>query len=98
MNTTLLFASEKVNRLVRTITNKLGTHGLPLFSFAGSPLISACLVFAALSKTLFSASDAGYAWHEEAHFAAPQGWNQCLHWGLIHVLHVSGDNAVHLSW
>src|SRR6266849_1738713 len=97
MNTMSFFASKEVNHLVHTITNELGTRGLPLSSFVALPLISARLMFAALSKTLFPVLDAGYTWCEKARFAAPQGWNQCLCWGLVHVLRVSGGNAIHLS-
>jgi hypothetical protein len=50
----VILGLEEVNRLVRTVTDELGTCGLATLSaFPALPLMSAHLVFTALSKLFF---------------------------------------------
>jgi hypothetical protein len=50
----VILGLEEVNRLVRTVTDELGTCGLTTLSaFPALPLISAHLVFTAISKLFF---------------------------------------------
>jgi hypothetical protein len=54
INTHIILGHEEVNRLVRTVTDELGTRGLTtLSSFPALPLISARLVFTAFSWRFF---------------------------------------------
>lgn len=98
---------EEVNRLVRTLTDELGTRGLTTpFLFSSLALdISSSRVRRLIQSFLrtcvsFPAPDAEYTWREEARFAAPPELAICLRWGLARVLRVSGGNAVHglISW
>ncbi len=98
---------EEVNRLVRTVTEELGTRGLTtpfLFSSLAIDIISARVrrLIQAFLRTCVSypAPDAEYTWREEARFAAPPELAMCLRWGLARILRVSGGNAVHglISW
>ena len=98
---------EEVNRLVRTVTDELGTRGLTTpFLFSSLALdISSSRVHRLIQSFLrtcvsFPAPDAEYTWREEARFAAPPELAMGRRWGLARVLRVSGGNAVHglISW
>jgi hypothetical protein len=98
---------DEVNRLVRTVTEELGTRGLTtpfLFSSLAIDINSARvrrLIQAFLHTCVsFPAPDAEYTWREEARFAAPPELAMCLRWGLARVMRVSGGNAVRglISW
>jgi hypothetical protein len=89
MNTTSFFASEEVNRLVRTVTDELGTRGLPLSSFVASPLISARLVFAALSKPFISCVRCGIRMARRGPFCSTLSLHQCVFVGVLSVFYVS---------
>jgi hypothetical protein len=98
---------DEVNRLVRTVTDELGTRGLTtpfLFSSLAIDINSARvrrLIQAFLHTCFpFPAPDAEFTWREEARFAAPPELAMCLRWGLARVMRVSGGNAVRglISW
>ena len=98
---------DEVNRLVRTVTDELGTRGLTtpfLFSSLAIDINSARVrrLIQAFLRTCVSypAPDAEYTWREEARFAAPPELAMCLRWGLARVLRVSGGSAVRglISW
>jgi Domain of unknown function (DUF1708) len=98
---------DEVNRLVRTVTEELGTRGLTtpfLFSTLALDVNSSGvrrLVQAFLRTCVsFPAPDAERTWREEARFAAPPELAMCLRWGLSRVLRVSSGNAVRglISW
>jgi Meiotically up-regulated protein Msb1/Mug8 domain len=98
---------DEVNRLVRTVTDELGTRGLTtpfLFSSLAIDINSARVrrLIQAFLRTCvsFPAPDAEYTWREEARFAAPPELAMCLRWGLARVLRVSGGSAVRglISW
>jgi len=95
----------EVNRLIRTVTEELGTRGLTtpfLFSSLGTVLIDIISarvrrIIQAFLRTCVSypVPDAEYTWREEARFAMPPELTMCLRWGLAHILRVSGCHAVH---
>jgi len=92
---------DEVDRLVHTVTEKLGTRGLTTpFLFPGLALdVNSSGVRRLIQAFLrtcgsFPAPDAEHTWHEEARFAAPAELAMCLRWGLARVLRVSGGNAV----
>jgi len=103
----VVLSLDEVNRLVRTVTEELGTRGLTtpfLFSSLAIDTNSARvrrLIQAFLCTCVsFPAPDAEYTWREEARFAEPPELAMCLRWGLARVMRVSGGNAVRglISW
>lgn len=92
---------DEADRLVRTLTDELGSRGLTTpFIFSSLALdISAAgvrrLVQAFLRTCVpFPAPDADKKWNEEAKFAGPHELGMCLRWGLARVVRIVGGNAV----
>jgi hypothetical protein len=103
----IVLGLDEVDRLVRTVTDELGTRGLTtpfLFSNLALDVNSSGvrrLIQAFLrSCVAFPALDAERTWREEARFAAPPELAMCLRWGLARVLRVSGGHAARglISW
>ena len=98
---------DEVDRLVRTVTEELGTRGLTtpfLFSSLALDVNSSGVrrLIQAFLRTCvsFPALDAERTWRDEARFAAPPELAMLLRWGLARVLRVSGGHAVRglISW
>ena len=95
---------EQVNSLVHTITEEPSTCELTIpFLFSSLTLdVNSLSVYHPIQAFLrtclpFPTLDTECTWHnshDEVCFAAPAGLARCLHWGLVHILHVSGDNAM----
>ena len=98
---------DEVDRLVRTVTDELGTRGLTtpfLFSSLALDVNSSGVrrLIQAFLRTCvsFPTLDAERTWREEARFAAPPELAMCLRWGLARVLRVSAGHAARglISW
>ena len=98
---------DEVDRLVRTVTDELGTRGLTtpfLFSSLALDITSSGVrrLIEAFLRTCvaFPALDAEYKCREEARFAAPPELAMYLRWGIAPVLRVSGGHAARglISW
>ncbi|KAF8258940.1 hypothetical protein EI94DRAFT_1066976 [Lactarius quietus] len=103
----IVLGLDEVDRLVRTVTDELGTRGLTtpfLFSSLALDVNSSGVrrLIQAFLRTCvsFPTLDAERTWREEARFAAPPELAMCLRWGLARVLRVSGGHAARglISW
>ena len=98
---------DEVDRLVRTVTDELGTRGLTtpfLISSLALDITSSGVrrLIEAFLRTCvaFPALYAEHKCREEARFAAPPELAMCSRFGLARVLRVSGGHAARglISW